>query len=114
MSTFFELSAGRCESCEGLDAAMGEGEAQELLDELPDWVLSDDARRISQEFSFRDFKDAMLFTNAVGWMAEAQGHHPDMELGWGRVRVTWTTHALGGLSRNDFICAAKVQALSGR
>jgi 4a-hydroxytetrahydrobiopterin dehydratase len=93
---------------------MGEGEARELLVELPDWVLSDDARSISQEFGFRDFKDAMLFANAVGWMAEAQGHHPDMELGWGRVRVTWTTHALGGLSRNDFICAAKAQAISGR
>jgi 4a-hydroxytetrahydrobiopterin dehydratase len=114
MSTFSELSAGRCESCECIDAAIGKSEARELLEDLPDWTLSDDAHRISQEFSFRDFKDAMLFANAVGWMAEAQGHHPDMELGWGRVVVTWTTHAVGGLSRNDFICAAKTQALFGR
>ncbi|MDD5296394.1 MAG: 4a-hydroxytetrahydrobiopterin dehydratase [Rhodocyclaceae bacterium] len=114
MSTFCDLSAGRCEPCEGIGAAMDEQEARELLADLPDWTLSDDARGISQEFGFRDFKDAMLFANAVGWMAEAQGHHPDMELGWGRVKVSWTTHALNGLSKNDFICAAKVQALAAR
>ena len=114
MSAFCDLSAGHCEPCEGIGRALSLDEARALLEDLPDWSLAADGRSISQEFSFRDFKDAMLFANAVGWMAEAQGHHPDMELGWGRVKVSWMTHALGGVSRNDIICAAKVQAIAAR
>lgn len=112
MSTKSELAAGRCIPCNSFDRPLSEGEVRALLADLPGWELAGDAHSISQEFSFRDFKDAMLFVNAVGWMAEAQGHHPDMELGWGRVKVSWTTHAVGGLSNNDFICAAKVQAMA--
>lgn len=77
---------------------------------LKDWILSDDAKRISKKYAFKDFKEALAFVNAVGAIAEQEGHHPDIELGWGKVSITLTTHAIGGLSQNDFIVAAKIDA----
>lgn len=111
MSTFCDLSKGHCEPCEGIGRAMDEAEARALLAALPGWQLAEDARSISKEFGFKNFKQTMLFVNGVAWMAEAEGHHPDLEVGYARCKITWTTHALNGLSKNDFIGAAKVASL---
>jgi len=69
-------------------------------------------QRIEKEFHFKNFREALAFTNAVGEIAEAENHHPDIGLGWGRVVVTLSTHKIHGLSENDFILAAKIDALS--
>lgn len=86
-------------------------EAQNFLKEVPMWTLSPDAKKISKTFKFKDFAEALAFTNAVGEIAEAEGHHPDIELKWGKVGIELTTHAIGGLSVNDFILAAKIDQI---
>ena len=87
-------------------------EAQALLKEIPSWILSPDSKNISKQFKFRNFAEALAFTNQVGEIAEAEGHHPGIALLWGKVGVTLSTHAIGGLSENDFILAAKIDQIS--
>jgi len=104
-----DLSEKKCVPCEGGVAALTKAQAEELRTQLAaDWKLSDDARSIRREFSFKDFYRAMSFTNAIAHLANIEDHHPDLEVGWGYCRVTFTTHAIQGLSENDFICAAKI------
>jgi 4a-hydroxytetrahydrobiopterin dehydratase len=79
---------------------------------IGEWVLVDDAHLLAREFHFKDFKEAMAFTNKVADIAEAEGHHPDLSISWGSVGVELTTHAIGGLSENDFILAAKIDELA--
>ena len=88
-------------------------EVAELKPQIPDWELveSDGIKRLRRVFSFRDFAEALAFTNAVGEIAEAEGHHPALLTEWGRVTVTWWTHKIKGLHRNDFIMAAKTDQL---
>ena len=85
--------------------------AEEYLKDISDWWLWEDAKKISKTFTFKNFKEALGFANKVGDIAEAEGHHPDMLVGWGKVHIELTTHAIGGLSENDFILAAKIDAL---
>lgn len=107
-----ELTAERCEPCEGGVKPMSREEAGGLLSDLhADWSLNADATEIRRDFIFKGFYRTMAFVNAVAWVANAEGHHPDLEVGWGHCLVRFTTHAIDGLSRNDFICAAKVDAL---
>ena len=107
-----ELTAQHCEPCEGGVKPLQRTDAEALLAELDAaWRLNDDATGIRREFKFKGFYKTMAFVNAVAWIANAEGHHPDMEVGWGRCLVRYTTHAIDGLSRNDFICAAKIDAL---
>jgi 4a-hydroxytetrahydrobiopterin dehydratase len=87
-------------------------EAELLLKQINGWTLSGDARWISKEFIFKDFKEALAFTDKVGAIAEREGHHPDIQLSWGKVVIELTTHAIKGLSQNDFIIAAKVDQIS--
>ncbi|MFA7315819.1 MAG: 4a-hydroxytetrahydrobiopterin dehydratase [Candidatus Paceibacterota bacterium] len=102
----------KCVPCEGGVDPMTKADAEAMLDfHIPDWTLSDDAKYISKKFTFKDFKEALKFVNKTGEIAESEGHHPDIELGWGKVKITLTTHAIGGLSQNDFIVAAKINAL---
>ncbi len=82
-----------------------------LLSQLSDWTLAADGLAISRQFRFHDFHQTMAFVNAVAWIAHQQDHHPDLEVGYNRCTVRYSTHAVGGLSLNDFICAAKVDAL---
>ncbi|MGB5210111.1 MAG: 4a-hydroxytetrahydrobiopterin dehydratase [Gammaproteobacteria bacterium] len=106
------LTAERCEPCEGGVKPLNREEAEELLKDLnADWALNADATEIHRDFSFKGFYKTMGFVNAVAWVANAEAHHPDLEVGWGHCLVRYTTHAIDGLSRNDFICAAKVDAL---
>ena len=86
-------------------------EAEILLKRVRDWKLSDDGKSISKEFKFKNFAEALAFGNKVGAVAEEEGHHPDLYVGWGKARVELTTHAIKGLSENDFILAAKIDAL---
>ena len=82
--------------------------AEELLKHISGWSLSPDARKISKQFKFKNFVEAVAFANNITPIAEAEGHHPDLHIGWGRVGVELSTHAVGGLSENDFILAAKI------
>lgn len=106
-----DLAQKKCVACEGTEAPFVREEAVVLLKQVKDWQLSGDAKSISKEFSFKDFAEALAFVNAIGAIAEKEGHHPDIEFGWGRVKVTLATHAIKGLSENDFIVAAKVDEL---
>ena len=105
------LSQKKCVACEGGVAPLNRTEVDVLLKQIPGWHSSDDATALMRLYSFKNFAEALLFVNKVGAVAESEGHHPDIELGWGRVNVTLTTHSIGGLSENDFIAAAKIDAM---
>lgn len=105
------LTEQKCVPCEGGVDPMTRSDAEAMLDfHLKGWTISDDTKSISKKYTFKDFKEALDFVNKVGAIAEKEGHHPDIELGWGKVNITLTTHAIGGLSQNDFIIAAKIDA----
>jgi len=106
-----DLTQMKCVACEGGVTKLTEGDARAFLTHTPSWTLAEDFGSIRREFTFKDFKEALAFTNKVGEIAESEGHHPDLTLGWGKVGITLTTHAIGGLSENDFIVAAKVDVL---
>jgi 4a-hydroxytetrahydrobiopterin dehydratase len=106
------LAEQRCQPCEGGVAPMTPDAAKALMNQVSEaWQLADDARSIRGEWKFRNFYHTMSFLNAVAHIANAEDHHPDVEVGYGYCRMTFNTHAIGGLSQNDFICAAKVDAL---
>ncbi|HQT97042.1 MAG TPA: 4a-hydroxytetrahydrobiopterin dehydratase [Thermodesulfobacteriota bacterium] len=90
---------------------MGAEEAGRMLEKVPGWTLDEGASGIRREFRFRNFAEAMRFACQVGELAEAEGHHPDLSVGWGYCTVRFRTHAIGGLHENDFIMAAKVGSL---
>lgn len=90
---------------------MSREEAEKYLPRVSDWKLSDDAKTISKTFTRKDFREAMVFVNKVADLAEEEGHHPDIHISWNTVRLSLTTHAIKGLSENDFILAAKINAL---
>ncbi|HEY5101833.1 MAG TPA: 4a-hydroxytetrahydrobiopterin dehydratase [Steroidobacteraceae bacterium] len=108
-----DLTSRSCKPCEGGVAPLAAVKAQELMHELaPEWQLASDARSIRREFKFRDFYRTMSFVNALAHVANIEDHHPDLEVGYNYCRVLFTTHAIGGLSDNDFICAAKCDAIA--
>ena len=102
----------KCVPCEGGVDPMTKMEAEAMINfHVKDWMLAEDAKSISKNFKFKDFKEALAFVNKVGDIAESEGHHPDIELGWGKVNITLSTHAIEGLSQNDFIVAAKINII---
>ena len=107
-----ELAARKCKPCEGGTAPLTPTQAQPLLAQLSSaWVLTEDAHAIRREFGFRDFYRTMSFVNALAHIANIEDHHPDLEVGYNYCRVTFTTHAIRGLSENDFVGAAKVDLI---
>jgi 4a-hydroxytetrahydrobiopterin dehydratase len=107
-----ELSERRCGPCEGGVAPLSRAAAEEVLQRLDEnWQLSLDGTAIQREFRFKDFFRTMSFANALAHVANLEDHHPDLEIGYGYCRVRYTTHAIKGLSENDFICAAKIDLL---
>ena len=107
-----ELAEKHCVPCEGGVKPLTREEAGRYLKKLaPEWQLSADVRQIQQDFKFKGFNGTMGFVNAVAWIANQEGHHPDLEVGYNHCLVRYTTHAIDGLSENDFICAAKVDKL---
>jgi 4a-hydroxytetrahydrobiopterin dehydratase len=106
------LGDKRCVPCEGGVPALDAQAARRLMTQIdPAWTLQGD--EIARDFEFRSYRETIAFVNAVAWIAEREGHHPDLEVGYRKCRVRYTTHAIKGLSENDFICAAKVDALVG-
>jgi len=87
------------------------GEAEALLPQAPDWRLLENGTRLERRFTFKTFAAALAFVNRIGDLAEAEGHHPDITFGWGYAHVLFYTHKINGLHDNDFIMAAKVNAL---
>ena len=106
-----ELSDKTCVPCRGGVPAMEAGEAERLISQVSGWTLEEVAKGIRREFRFRDFAEAMLFARRVGEIAETEGHHPDLSIGWGYCTVRFRTHSIKGLHENDFIMAAKVNRL---
>jgi 4a-hydroxytetrahydrobiopterin dehydratase len=107
-----DLARERCEDCRPGTPTLAPEVARELASGLhPDWVLSE--AWIERTFVFKSFNAAFGLATRVALLAEAQGHHPDLEVGWGRLSVRLATHAIGGLSRNDLIMAAKIDQLAG-
>ena len=105
------LAKKHCVPCEGGTVPLFRSRAEELLKELTDWSLSPDGKKISKDFKFKDFIQAVDFVNKITPIAEAEGHHPDLTVGWGKVRIEFWTHAIGGLSENDFIMAAQIDGI---
>jgi 4a-hydroxytetrahydrobiopterin dehydratase len=93
---------------------LSDSEVAELRPGVPDWHVTavDGVKALRRSFTFQDFAQALAFTNKVGALAEEQGHHPALLTEWGKVTVTWWTHAIGGLHKNDFIMAAKTDRLA--
>jgi len=106
-----ELVEISCAPCRGGVPPLTAEKANAFLRETPGWILSDGATRIQREVRFRNFASALEFVNRVGAVAEGEGHHPDIEFGWGYCHVTFQTHKVRGLHENGFIMAAKVNAL---
>lgn len=106
-----QLIEKRCIPCEGGVAALDKETANKLLSQLTDWTCNEDASLITRKYAFNNFSRTMQFVNAVAWVANREGHHPDMEVGYNYCTIHFTTHAANGLTENDFICAAKVDNL---
>jgi 4a-hydroxytetrahydrobiopterin dehydratase len=108
------LTEERCVACRRDAPRVTEAEIEELKPQVPEWELleRDGIPRLERVFRFPDFATALAFTNRVGELAEAEGHHPAILTEWGRVTVTWWTHKIRGLHRNDFIMAARTDALA--
>lgn len=110
------LTQERCLPCEGNSPPITEAEIRQLKPKVPHWnvKIQDGQLLLERQFSFPDFKQALAFTNRVGEQAEAEGHHPALLTEWGKVTVSWWTHAIGGLHKNDFIMAAKTDVVAGQ
>ena len=108
-----DLASRTCVPCRGGIPPLTKTEAEDYLQRAPGWLLMDEARRIERSFTFKNFKQAMDFVDKVGELAEREGHHPDISFGWGWARVSWQTKKIKGLHENDFIMAAKTNALPG-
>jgi len=106
------LTAKQCTPCRGGVPPVARAEAERLLRETPGWTLEADATRIERTFKTDDFASALLLVEKIAQAAEAEGHHPDISFGWGYCRVVFFTHKIKGLHENDFIMAAKVNALA--
>lgn len=111
MSNVCDLTDKHCVPCEGGVDPIDIGTAREMLADLPGWELSDDGKMISRRFEFKGFFRTMSFINAMAWIVNNENHHPDFSAGYNYCVIGFTTHAIDGLSENDFICAAKVSAL---
>lgn len=112
MTSKDDLMNRQCEPCEGGVPPLEAEAARELLQALDaGWSMSDDSKWIRREFEFTGFNRTMGFVNAVAWIANTEAHHPDLEVGYYKCVVNYTTHAIDGLSENDFICAAKIDRL---
>jgi 4a-hydroxytetrahydrobiopterin dehydratase len=112
MTTPTELTSKKCAACEGGGPKLTPEQVNELLAAVPQWRLSPDGGRISRTWRAKDFLDGLNFFQAVGQLAEDEGHHPDLHLtDYRNLAIEVWTHAVGGLTENDFILAAKIDAL---
>ena|SRR3990167_11433220 len=106
-----ELKNIRCVGCEGGIPALTREEVNHFLKEVQDWEVNTDYQSISRRFDFKNYYKTMAFVNAIAWIAHQENHHPDLQIGFNYCIVKYNTHAVAGLTKNDFICAAKVDGL---
>lgn len=112
IGTAAELRKKTCQACEGGVSKFSRDEALRLLEQLPEWRLTDDGKKIRREWAAKDFMAGISFFNRLAELAEAEGHHPDLHLvGYRNVTVQLWTHSIDGLSENDFIMAAKIDGV---
>ncbi len=111
MTTQQQLALERCRPLRGNEHRLDLGQCSALLAGLPGWQLVGETV-LQKEFTFASYAATLLFVNTVAGLAERENHHPDLAVAYGRVRVSYSTHDVGGLSRNDFVCAAKIEALT--
>jgi 4a-hydroxytetrahydrobiopterin dehydratase len=105
------LTQKKCVACEGFETPLNKAEAEVLMKQLSGWTLSDDTKSISKSITFNDFAGAMAMADKCAAIFEEEGHHPDLLVTWGKLTITTWTHAINGLSENDFIVAAKIDEL---
>ena len=107
------LNKQTCEACQADAPKVSDEELAELIKMIPEWraIVVDNIMQLQREFKFKNFKQAMAFTNQLAELAESEGHHPGILTEWGKVTVTWWSHSIKGLHRNDFIMAAKTDEL---
>lgn len=108
------LASQHCQPRKGAGQALHRAALDEQLASLPGWTVTDDGKALVKDFRFDNFHQTLGFINAVGFMANQEDHHPDIEAGYGHCQILWSTHDVGGLSWNDLICAARVEALLDR
>jgi 4a-hydroxytetrahydrobiopterin dehydratase len=108
-----DLLNKRCKPCEGGVPALTPPQTKHLMSQVPDWSFDEAAMRITRSFQFKDYYETIAFVNAIAWISHREDHHPDLEVGYNRCVVHYSTHAVKGLTENDFICAAKVNGLVG-
>ncbi len=106
-----ELADKKCRPCEGGVAPYSDAEARAMLSQLEGWAIENG--RLVKVFPFRDYYQTMAFVNAVAWVSHREDHHPELVVSYNKCRIEYWTHAIDGLSENDFICAAKCDAISG-
>ncbi len=107
-----DLSSKHCESCEGIGSTLNEEQIKNLMPQLSSkWEVSKEHSSIKRKLTFNNFYETMAFVNALAWIANIENHHPDLEIGYNYCHITFMTHALKGLTHNDFICAAKLDKL---
>jgi 4a-hydroxytetrahydrobiopterin dehydratase len=107
-----DLTKQTCEPCQGIGGTLSAGDARAQMSALhTDWTLNHDTTAISRTFRFKGFAKAVYTANLAAFLADREGHHPDVSFGWGYCTILYTSHDLGGLTRNDFICAAKLDKL---
>ena len=109
MTTLCDLTNKKCKPCEGGIQPLPQDEINILIKQLDGWVQRDHI--ISKVFDFKNYYETMAFVNAVAWLSHREDHHPDLNVSYNKCHVEYSTHAISGLSENDFICAAKVDAL---
>ena len=108
-SPAIDLTKKRCKPCEKGTPALSQATIRDLLAKLSGWELVNG--EIVKTFRFKNYFETVAFVNATAWISHAEDHHPDLEVGYNQCRIRYSTHSVGGLSENDFICAAKVDAL---
>lgn len=106
-----DLSQKNCLPCEGGVSALTADEAKTLCLKTPYWLLDKESKQISRTLTFKNYYEAVACFNAIAFMAHQENHHPDIVITYNSLAISYTTHAIDGLSENDFICAAKVDAL---
>ena len=113
MTTINELADRRCEPLKGPRHLLDAPSVSARLSALPGWTLADEGQAITKTFRFKDYYRTMAFVNALAYVAHAEDHHPDLGVHYDRAVVRYSTHDVGGLSENDFTCAAKAELLAG-
>jgi 4a-hydroxytetrahydrobiopterin dehydratase len=103
------LATKSCRACEGKAPALTDAQIKNLLAQVPGWERA--GGEITKTFPFKNYYETMAFVNATAWISHREDHHPDLEVGYSKCRVRYSTHSVGGLSENDFICAAKIESL---